>query len=51
MNHLRLLVAFAAIALSTAAMACDDDEDSPPERANVVQALAAPAVTAAAQLA
>jgi hypothetical protein len=47
MNHLRLLVAFAAIALSTAAMACDDDDDGPPpERASVVQALfdaAAPA--------
>jgi hypothetical protein len=39
-NHIRLLVAFAAIALSTAAMACDDDDDGPPpERASVVQAL------------
>ena len=50
MNHLRLLVAFAAIALSTAAMACDDDEDAPPERASVVQALQdAPAPAAALQ--
>lgn len=38
MNHLRLLAALAAIALSTAAMACDDDDDAPPERASVVQA-------------
>ena len=40
MNHLRLLVALAAIALSTAAFACDDEDDAPPERASVVQALA-----------
>ncbi|MEJ8840271.1 hypothetical protein [Ramlibacter sp. AN1133] len=40
MNHIRLLVALAAIALSTAAMACDDEDDAgPPERASVVQAL------------
>ena len=48
MNHLRLLVALAAIALSSAAMACDDEDDAPPERASVVQALmdsGAPAAT------
>ena len=40
MNHIRLLVALAAIAVSTAAIACDDDDDGPPpERASVVQAL------------
>jgi len=37
MKHLRLFVACAAVALSTAAMACDDDDDAPPERASVVQ--------------
>jgi hypothetical protein len=37
MNHLRLIVACAAIALSTTALACDDEDDIPPERASVVQ--------------
>jgi hypothetical protein len=40
MKNVRLLVALAALALCTAAMACDDDDDGPPpERASVVQAL------------
>ena len=36
MNHLRLIVACTAVALSTTAMACDDDDEAPAERGGTV---------------